>query len=74
MDYDELFSCFGTRALDVIFNMDASKLPEHDINMLILLVNRMQRDDRLVEEVSALLSGKDDKQKLGILLSIAALK
>lgn len=72
MDYDELFSCFGNRALDIIFNMDASKLPGHEIDALIRLVDRMKHDDRLTAAAAEALSEEDDDEKLRKLLAVAA--
>ena len=63
LDYGELFSCFGNQALDIIFNIDTSNLPEKEIQMLIALVIRMTHDERLSEEVTLLISEEDDEER-----------
>lgn len=69
IDYDELFSCFGIQALDVIFNMDSSKLQENEIMELTRLVVRMKGDDRLAESLTGIIAEEDAPEKLRKLLA-----
>jgi len=69
LKYDELLSCFGNRALDLIFNMDTSRLTDNERQMLFVLANRMSRDERLREEITAVIGALSDEDKLSTLLA-----
>lgn len=72
MNYDELFSTFGYRSLDIIFDFDTSELEEQDLKKLSLLLVHAENNTLINEQVTEIMNMKEEASvKIKALLSLA---
>lgn len=73
MKIGPLFSDFGYRALDLLFNMDTSQLPPPTIQKLAVLAYSIEQNPRLLDKLRAITGEQDDREddRLQKLLSLA---
>lgn len=73
MDYSELFSTFGYRALDIIFDIDTSELQETELKKLTALAIYFEKNNPNREQVVKFMEIQQNKGSLKVekLLSLA---